>query len=104
MYRAFLSFWRARLSSACTVPLRARQNALALGLAVALYPASCARADSIEQLRAFVAPLPARRSSGTFLFSRPGRFIWRYEQPYQQILQSDGKTFYIYDKDLNQVM
>ncbi|WP_102033322.1 outer membrane lipoprotein chaperone LolA [Candidatus Glomeribacter gigasporarum] len=131
MYRAFLSFWRARFSSACTVPLRARQNALALGLAVALYPASCARADSIEQLRAFVAqvhaargrfvqtlieapsrgesarpaaPLPARRSSGTFLFSRPGRFIWRYEQPYQQILQSDGKTFYIYDKDLNQVM
>src|SRR5260364_376942 len=43
MYRAFLSFWRARFSSACTVPLRARQNALALGLAVALYPASCAR-------------------------------------------------------------
>src|SRR5260364_147672 len=61
MYRAFLSFWRARFSSACTVPLRARQNALALGLAVALYPASCARADSIEQLRAFVAQVHARR-------------------------------------------
>src|SRR5260364_291242 len=61
MYRAFLSFWRARFSSACTVPLRARQNALALGLAVALYPASCARADSIEQLRAFVAQVHAAR-------------------------------------------
>src|SRR5260364_410899 len=61
MYRAFLSFWRARFSSACTVPLRARQNALALGLAVALYPASCARADRIEQLRAFVAQVHAAR-------------------------------------------
>src|SRR5260363_325955 len=121
MYRAFLSFWRARFSSACTVPLRARQNALALGLAVALYPASCARADSIEQLRAFVAqvhaargrfvqtlieapsrgesarpaaPLPARRSRGTFLFSRPGRFFWRFVVLFRPVLVSVGSTFF----------
>lgn len=42
-------------------------------------------------------------SSGTFLFSKPGKFIWAYKKPYEQILQADGKILYIYDKDLNQV-
>lgn len=42
-------------------------------------------------------------ASGTFEFSRPGRFIWRYVKPYDQMLQADGETLYIYDKDLNQV-
>lgn len=40
---------------------------------------------------------------GTFLFSKPGKFIWTYKKPYEQILQADGKMLYIYDKDLNQV-
>src|SRR5260364_251378 len=61
MYRAFLSFWRARFSSACTVPLRARQNALALGLAVALYPASCGAAACAPLKRDFFV-LPARQA------------------------------------------
>jgi outer membrane lipoprotein carrier protein len=42
-------------------------------------------------------------SSGTFLFSRPGKFIWEYMKPYEQLLQADGDKLYIYDKDLNQV-
>lgn len=42
-------------------------------------------------------------ATGTFLFSKPGKFIWTYKKPYEQILQADGKMFYIYDKDLNQV-
>lgn len=42
-------------------------------------------------------------ASGTFEFARPGRFIWRYVKPYDQLLQADGETLYIYDKDLNQV-
>lgn len=42
-------------------------------------------------------------STGTFVFARPGKFIWTYQKPYQQVLQADGKTFYIYDQDLNQV-
>lgn len=46
---------------------------------------------------------PAGSSSGTFTFARPGKFIWEYRQPYQQLLQADGKTLYIYDKDLAQV-
>lgn len=42
-------------------------------------------------------------ASGTFLFSRPGKFIWTYDKPYEQILQADGTRLYIYDKDLEQV-
>ena len=45
----------------------------------------------------------AKTSSGTFVFARPGKFIWTYEKPYQQLLQSDGDNLYVYDKDLNQV-
>jgi len=45
----------------------------------------------------------AGTSSGTFAFSRPGKFTWRYVKPYDQLLQADGQTLYIYDKDLNQV-
>jgi len=42
-------------------------------------------------------------SSGSFVFARPGKFIWTYQKPYEQVLQADGETLYIYDKDLNQV-
>lgn len=42
-------------------------------------------------------------ASGTFIFSRPGKFIWTYKKPYEQVLQADGINLYIYDKDLNQV-
>jgi outer membrane lipoprotein carrier protein len=42
-------------------------------------------------------------SSGTFTFARPGKFIWAYEKPYAQLLQSDGDKLYVFDKDLNQV-
>ncbi|HYD81088.1 MAG TPA: outer membrane lipoprotein chaperone LolA [Paucimonas sp.] len=42
-------------------------------------------------------------SSGTFVFARPGRFVWTYQKPYEQLLQADGEKLYIYDKDLNQV-
>jgi outer membrane lipoprotein carrier protein len=42
-------------------------------------------------------------STGTFQFARPGKFIWTYQKPYEQMLQADGEKLYIYDKDLNQV-
>ena len=48
-------------------------------------------------------PTSAGTSSGTFVFSRPGKFIWTYLKPYQQVLQADGENLYVYDKDLNQV-
>jgi len=42
-------------------------------------------------------------SSGSFVFARPGKFIWSYTKPYEQVLQADGDQLYVYDKDLNQV-
>jgi len=94
--------------------------ALAAG---ALLFAMQAHADALDQFRAFVASTQSARgaftqrlvkvesgttkvsneSSGTFVFSRPGKFIWTYEKPYEQVLQADGEKLYIYDKDLNQV-
>lgn len=44
-----------------------------------------------------------KSSSGSFTFSRPGKFRWTYTSPYEQVLVSDGKTLSIYDKDLKQV-
>ncbi|KXU89272.1 outer membrane lipoprotein carrier protein LolA [Paraburkholderia monticola] len=48
-------------------------------------------------------PSKSTTSSGTFMFARPGKFIWQYEKPYAQLLQADGDKLYVYDKDLNQV-
>lgn len=41
--------------------------------------------------------------SGTFAFSRPGRFRWEVREPFEQLLVADGERLYFYDKDLNQV-
>src|SRR5205085_8434628 len=81
-----------------------------------------AHATALEQFKSFVATTKSARgeftqqqirksasskaapvSTGTFVFSRPGKFIWQYEKPYAQLLQADGDQLYIYDKDLNQV-
>ena len=88
-----------------------------------LLTSSLASASAIEQFKSFVvntktakgefsqqqvkmvngAAKLGKTSSGIFKFSRPGRFIWTYEKPYEQILQADGDKLYMYDKDLNQV-
>lgn len=82
-----------------------------------------AQASALEQFKAFVAGTKSARgeftqrmvkedggkmrvsstASGVFLFARPGKFIWTYQKPYEQILQADGEKLFIYDKDLNQV-
>lgn len=45
----------------------------------------------------------APESSGFFRFLRPGRFEWTYEKPYEQQIMSNGKTLWLYDRDLMQV-
>jgi outer membrane lipoprotein carrier protein len=99
-------------------------------IAGTLLAASHAYASGTEQLKAFVAQVHAAKgefsqrqentaragasapqgqpaltgaSSGTFIFSRPGKFVWAYSKPYEQVLQSDGNKLYVWDKDLNQV-
>ena len=103
-----------------------------VAIGASLLIAQHAFASGTEQLKAFVAQVHSARgnfvqqevrapskaqsasdaaqvmpknstSSGTFEFARPGKFIWSYEKPYEQILQADGDKLYVYDKDLNQV-
>jgi outer membrane lipoprotein carrier protein len=81
-----------------------------------------AHAAALDQFKSFVATTKAAKgeftqqqqrksqagkispvSSGSFVFARPGKFIWNYTKPYDQLLQADGDQLYIYDKDLNQV-
>lgn len=79
-----------------------------------------ARAAGIEQLRTFIESTHSAKaaftqtviaksgrkpqtSSGSFAFSRPGKFRWNYDRPYYQLLVSDGEKLWIHDRDLNQV-
>lgn len=43
------------------------------------------------------------RSRGEVSIMRPGRFRWRYEVPFSQLIVSGGSEVFIYDKDLAQV-
>ena len=42
-------------------------------------------------------------SEGTLSFSRPGKFRWVYQKPYEQLIVGDGSKLWIYDADLEQV-
>ncbi len=92
-------------------------------LAASLALPACVQAAALEQFRSFVANTKSARGefrqrmvkeedgklrtsgevSGSFVFSRPGKFIWTYRKPYEQVLQADGEKLFIHDKDLNQV-
>ncbi len=43
-----------------------------------------------------------QKASGTFVYSRPGKFRWAYDKP-KQLIVGDGARIWIYDEDLNQV-
>ena len=91
-----------------------------LALAAALV-ASQACGSGLDQLRAFLrgattgktifqqlvtrkAGRAPQESSGTFAFSRPGKFRWTYDAPHPQIIVGDGEKLWIYDPDLKQVI
>jgi outer membrane lipoprotein carrier protein len=44
-----------------------------------------------------------KTSSGRFEFSRPARFKFVYQKPFEQTIVADGQTLWLYDADLNQV-
>lgn len=46
---------------------------------------------------------PLQQAQGVMQFSRPGKFRWDYQTPYEQVIVGDGSRLWIYDKDLNQV-
>jgi outer membrane lipoprotein carrier protein len=43
-----------------------------------------------------------RSAAGKFYLQRPGKFRWDYAEPSQQLVLSDGKQIWFYDKDLAQ--
>lgn len=128
MQHRFRHFALSLLSSfSCVSRPMDRRLAAALLCAALAVTAPAALASGTEQLKAFVSQVHSARgefvqkevkapskaqggksapgvtSSGTFVFSRPGKFIWTYQKPYEQVLQADGENLYVYDKDLNQV-
>ena len=90
-------------------------------VALAVLVAGAASASGLDQLHAFldgtktaqgsfrqVVVNKDRRTtqttSGTFAFSRPGKFRWTYDKPFDQLIVGDGEKVWIYDRDLNQVI
>jgi outer membrane lipoprotein carrier protein len=87
-------------------------------MAVTAVPA--ARANGVDDLRAFVSQVHTGRSaftqtvtspdgkkqkvsSGRFEFQRPSRFLFVYEKPYAQTIVGDGTKVWFHDPDLNSV-
>jgi outer membrane lipoprotein carrier protein len=92
---------------AATLALAAHANASAAALdqfKSFVAGTKSARGDFTQiQVRKSASAKAAPPVTGTFVFARPGKFIWTYQKPYEQVLQADGDTLYLYDKDLNQV-
>jgi outer membrane lipoprotein carrier protein len=77
-------------------------------------------ADAISQLKEFSSSTKSAKgefvqkmqknsaggvevSSGSFAFSRPGKFRWEVRKPFEQLMVADGENLFFFDKDLNQV-
>lgn len=110
------------MSSAATHKRLWHGVVLVAGLSALMFSAPSS-ASALEQFKQFVASTQSAKgefvqrlvkvdsgvvkasttSSGTFVFARPGKFIWTYQKPYAQVLQADGDKLFIYDQDLNQV-
>lgn len=44
-----------------------------------------------------------QQSVGVMMVSRPGKFRWQIDKPYDQLLVGDGEKIWMYDPDLRQV-
>jgi outer membrane lipoprotein carrier protein len=92
---------------------------LALSLTLSL-TASAAQANGLERLQRFLDGTKTLRaefnqtvlakngrkpqlSSGSMAIARPGKFRWQIEQPYAQLIVSDGNKVWLYDPELKQV-
>lgn len=97
-----------------------RTHSLRLLAAALLFAAGTVQADSLAQFKQFMDGTRSARgsftqqvfsksgrkpqqASGTFAFSRPGKFRWTYEKPYAQLLVGDGSKLWAWDQELNQV-
>ncbi|HYA29249.1 MAG TPA: outer membrane lipoprotein carrier protein LolA [Acidobacteriota bacterium] len=44
------------------------------------------------------------KATGKISFKRPGKMLWRYDEPKNQFVLADGKHLYFYQPDQNQVI
>lgn len=58
---------------------------------------------AFEQTVRDSAQRPTQHTRGTLQILRPGRFRWTYEEPYEQIIVTNGARLWVYDPDLAQV-
>jgi len=89
-------------------------------LTALLAAASPVWADAVDTLKNFVQDVKSGRAAftqtvsspdgakkrttkGSFEFSRPGRFRFEYDKPFEQLIVADGQKVWLYDPDLNQV-
>lgn len=85
----------------------------------ALAPASALASEGADRLARMLEPVQTyvadfdqqildssgqrlQEASGQMWLSRPGRFRWEVEAPYEQIVVSDGEQVTLYDPDLQQ--
>jgi outer membrane lipoprotein carrier protein len=90
-----------------------------LGVSVLAWCCGLAHADAVDTLKDFVRDVKTGRaaftqvvtspdgakkknSSGSFEFSRPNRFRFAYQKPFEQLIVADGQKVWIFDADLNQ--
>lgn len=101
MFRKYLknlvyvvSFWGAAVSMAVANPAadQFRQFVEAFSAATGQF----------EQYTVTGQGQTTRAQSGSFAFERPGKFRWDVEQPYAQLVVSDGRSVFQYDPDLRQ--
>ena len=91
-----------------------------LSFLFALVLSTAAHAGGVERLKAFIAGAKTAEAdftqtvsdkngrvtqqvTGKMAFSRPGKFRWDYNAPYEQVIVGDGTKLWLYDTDLNQV-
>lgn len=92
---------------------------LCLAASAALAPQCAAAAGADEAIQAFFERVESFKAdfsqqqtdergdrlgsrAGSFLLSRPGRFRWAYQAPYEQLMVCDGERIWLYDPDLSQ--
>lgn len=92
----------AALALTVVMPAAALANEGAERLTRMLEPLETVEA-SFEQLILDGSGERLQQANGHMWLSRPGKFRWEVDAPYQQEVISDGSEVYLYDPDLEQV-
>ena len=111
----------ARLKSGLSLLCHTMQSVVLAVVALTVFVSNALAADdALEQLRAFTMDLTSFTADfeqslyntdsdlldndvGKLLLKRPGKFIWRYDGADGQEFISDGKSLWMFDKELDQV-